>query len=183
MKRFIRVLGVDDGPRTADKNVVIAGIVMRAPAYIEGVLRGNITRDGDNVTQEILEFLSSRYAPELRAVMTASLTFGGFNILDVEKVFKKGYPTISVMRKKPDMKNVKNALEKHFNDWERRMELLEKLDSFEWDGVYIQYYGIEKEDARNIVEKFTSRGKLPEPVRVAHLTATAFARGVSNTKP
>jgi len=45
--------------------------------------------------------------------------------------------------------------------------------------VYFQCYGIEKNDAEEIIKKTSTMSLIPEPLRVAHLIATGFILGES----
>jgi len=43
----------------------------------------------------------------------------------------------------------------------------------------MQIYGIEREDAEDIVKLSTTRSAIPEPVRVAHIIAAGIVTGES----
>lgn len=46
-------------------------------------------------------------------------------------------------------------------------------------GVYVQRWNVSPEEARLLLERTAIWGRLPEPLRVAHLVAGALARGAS----
>ena len=189
MKEKIRALGVDDGHFVPHKpgHVPLVGVLTRAPNYLEGVLIRKISVDGDDATDSILDMLSSRYGRQVRVVMTQGITFGGFNILDLERVYEEsGIPVLVVSRKMPDLNSMENALRKHFPDWKRRVALLKKfpikrVKNGEYE-IYIQSVGLEEEEEK-ILRSFTVRGAIPEPVRMAHLFASALSFGESKGKP
>ena len=72
---------------------------------------------------------------------------------------------------------------KRFEDWELRWaNVLEAGQVYRVNNsepVYIQIYGIELEDAEEIVRISTTRSAIPEPLRVAHIIAAGIISGES----
>ena len=122
MKRYIRALGVDDSyfvPHEPGSTSLI-GVLMRAPNYFEGMLIRKIQVDGLDSTEAILDMLSSKYGRQVRVLFTQGITFGGFNIVDIRRIWEEtNVPIIVVSRKEPDMGKIENALKKHFEDWKK----------------------------------------------------------------
>jgi len=190
MKRYIRALGVDDSyfvPHEPGSTSLI-GVLMRAPNYFEGMLIRKIQVDGLDSTEAILDMLSSKYGRQVRVLFTQGITFGGFNIVDIRRIWEEtNVPIIVVSRKEPDMGKIENALKKHFEDWERRIGLIKeypitKIKNGEFE-LFVQFVGIDKDEVQNTVQQFTVRGAIPEPLRVAHLIASALYFGESKGKP
>ncbi len=186
----IRVVGIDDShfkPHTEGK-VTLIGVVMRSSKYIDGFLKGEIEIDGMDSTDVIIKMVRGKYEKDIRVIMTQGITFGGFNVLDVERLYKEtGKSVIVISRKMPDLESMERALREHFLDWEERVKLInevniEKLKNGEFE-IYVQRVGIDKENTKEIIRKFTIRGAIPEPVRVAHLAASALHFGESRGKP
>jgi endonuclease V-like protein UPF0215 family len=75
------------------------------------------------------------------------------------------------------------ALESKFDDWQRRWRLIEKVETqrieTEHNPIHISHIGISIEDLRTVIKNSTVRGALPEPLRVAHLIASAIKTGES----
>jgi len=185
VKPEIRILGVDDGPGTSPR-VLLVGVVCRAGS-VDGVMRTEITRDGTDVTEKLIEMIGrSRQRGQLRVVMTDGVTFAGFNILDVRRVSDElGLPVIVVSKTKPNMREIRQAL-KHLPDWRMRWEIIRGTGRIyglrprpRGPQIYIQPVGISLEAARRIVVISCLRSSIPEPLRLAHLIATAMVRGES----
>ncbi len=186
----IRVLGIDDSyfkPHHSGK-VAIVGVVMRDGNYIEGFLKRTATVDGNDITDCVMDMLNSKYRDQIKIIMTQGITFGGFNVLDAEAVYKETkVPVIVVSRRHPNIERIELALKANFEDWERRLKLIkntpiEEMRNGPWT-IYVQRVGIEKRLAEEIIRKFTVRGAVPEPIRVAHLLASALYFGESKGKP
>ena len=186
VKPEIRVLGLDDGPfGRGDKKTLLVGTVFRGGIQLDGVLCRWIEVDGRDSTEKIVEMVtSSKHAGQLRVIMSESITFGGFNLMDIREVYERtGLPVIAVTRDKPNLRKVRLALKK-FPDFQERWELVKRAGKVHAvklnDGrIYLQLAGIELEKAKEIVEITTVRGLLPEPVRVAHLIAAGIIKGDS----
>lgn len=185
-KQNIRVIGIDDGPFTfKNRSTVVIGVVVRGKSYVEGIIKSRIKIDGDDATDALKKMvLKSRFADQVRIVMLDGITLGGFNIIDIDELHKSiEIPVISITRDLPDEEKVKEALIKYFDDWERRVEIIERHPLVEvetdYKPVYIKFCGIEEEEAKRAVKNSIVRGCIPEPVRLAHMIASAFVLGES----
>jgi endonuclease V-like protein UPF0215 family len=189
MKNQIRILGIDDSPFTFnDKYCTIIGVVMRGGDYIECVLKEQVEIDGDDATQICINMINStRHKKQLKSVLIDGVSLGGFNTVDIEKIFKKtNIPVMTITRDEPNFAEIKNALEKNFNDWEKRWELINKGELFEiqtkHNPIFVKFIGINIEEAKEIIKISTIRGVIPEPIRVAHLIASGITKGESYGK-
>ena len=186
IKQEIRILGIDDAPftpRTSGK-VMIIGTVFRGGTWLDGVLRTKISIDGSDSTNKIVKMVcSSRNKDQLGVIMLDGITFGGFNIVNIKKIFEKTeIPVIVVMRKFPNFDKIKTAL-KRFVDWEKRwnrvLEAGEVHKISNEETIFIQTCGIDLDDAKEIIRISTTRSAIPEPVRVAHIIAAGVETGES----
>ena len=186
IKKEIRILGLDDSPFPphTTQPVMIIGTVFRAGEWLDGVIRTFIQGDGRDSTSKIISMVNqTRHKDQLGVVMLDGITFGGFNVVNIQKLFNStGIPVIVIMRKYPDFEKIKKAL-KRFKDWEERWKDIKdagevyKIENKE--DIYIQIYGIKLDDAEEIIKLSTTRSAIPEPVRVAHLIAAGVVTGES----
>ena len=189
IKQEIRILGVDDAPFVphTQEQVMLIGTVFRAGMWLDGVLRTFITVDGNDATDSLIKMVNnSRHLEQLRVMMLDGITFGGFNVVDIHKIFlETGVPVIVIMRKYPDLESIKKALKK-FSNWENRWNcILEAGEIYKIDKIhkkepiYMQTSGIGKEDAQEIVILSSTRSAIPEPIRAAHIIAAGVTTGES----
>ncbi|MEW6070670.1 MAG: DUF99 family protein [Candidatus Thermoplasmatota archaeon] len=186
MKLQFRTLGIDDAPfKFKDKEVVVIGAVLRGKNYIEGVLRTSIKVDGKDATNKLTKLIEkSRFREQIKAVFLDGIALGGFNIVDIKKLYKgTKMPVITVTRHKPDLEKIELALRKHFRDWKARLKIIKSTNIVEittkHNPIYVGFEGVGLEDAKKLIAQTTVRGVLPEPVRVAHLIACGVAKGES----
>jgi hypothetical protein len=185
MKSGIRILGVDDSPfEKKDRSIRVVGVVWR-DGTIEGILSSEVRRDGRDATQKLLKMIkNSRFFPQIKVIMMNSIMMGGFNVVDIKGLSSKlGIPVIALTKREPNMKDVRNALEK-FKDFRLRWNLVVKAgpsEAFKAKGkeregnVWAQLAGISKMDSGEVLYKAGI-----EPVRLAHIIATGIARGESH---
>lgn len=192
IKSELRIIGFDDGSFDPDneENTCLVGVVTRGGDGMDGVLVDEIKIDGMDSTETIVGMVnSSRHKEQIRVIMTYGVTFGGFNVLDIEEVQRRtDLPIIVVSRKKPDMESIRNAL-KNLPDWEERWNILNgtgNLISVKTDNphgqkstLYIQVCGINEKSAKEIVNMSSTRSAIPEPIRLAHMISSGISRGES----
>jgi endonuclease V-like protein UPF0215 family len=187
VKEEIRILGIDDGPFTKDdKEVIVIGVVYRGGEFIDGLLRTFVEIDGLDATEKLAKMInSSRHKQQLKVIMLDGITLGGFNIVDVKKLYSETkIPIIVINRKVPDLKSIKTALEKNFEDFEKRWKMILnagkikelRLEKF---SLYYQNIGLEDEEAEEVILTSVKHAQIPEPLRVAHLIATGIVKGES----
>ena len=186
MKEQVRILGVDDGPfNFKQKTVPIIGVIMRAPNYIEGICCSEITIDGTDANSVLEKMINeSKYKDQIRLIMFDGIALGGFNIIDLEKLYNSvNIPISSITRTEPDLALIKNTLKKHFKDWETRWQVIDNLDleriETNYRPIYVKSIGLSNAEVRRLINLTTVRGVLPEPIRVAHLIASAIIKGES----
>jgi endonuclease V-like protein UPF0215 family len=191
MKKFrtvkpeIRVLGVDDGPFTPHKGYApIVGVVFRGGYWLDGVLSTKVKVDGFNATNKIATMIiESPHYHQVRIMMLEGVTFGGFNVVDIEELNAlTELPVIVVTRDKPNFKEIHAAVRKLPNSMERWAAVRKAGQVFEVytrsidEKVYMEISGIRESDARRILQLTSTRSSIPEPLRVAHLIASGTSR-------
>lgn len=189
MKDQIRAIGIDDAPfEFSDEKVLVIGTVVRAPNYMEGVLSTEICIDGSEGTEKLTNMInSSKFRDQAKVIFLDGAALGGFNLIDIEILNRKtGIPCISVSRKEPDFSEIKRALKKHFDSWEEKYVQIKKGEIHEVETednpIYIQKEGVDLTTVKRLLNLFTLRGRLPEPIRMSHIIASGATQGESKGK-
>ncbi len=137
------------GLDTCRKHVII-GAVVRGGLYLDGVMKLQGADSTNSVA--VAKFVrTSRYYPELRVVMTHD-TRRALNATDLEKA--AGLPVIQVSTS--PKQGYKRYLTKN--------------------GAVSIRTRLSVETVNRIVSLIWTRGKMPEPVRIAHLIAMSVVR-------
>ena len=192
LKRFrcikpeIRVLGIDDGaflPRT-EGTVDVVGVVYRGGYWLDGVMRTEVEIDGTDATEKIAFMIkSSPHYKQLRVVMLNGITLAGFNVVDIQWLFKEiNLPVVTVTREEPNLAEIKLALE-NLPEHEKRWQAIENAGEIsqvytrnDEEAVCMQVAGISKSDAEKILKKTSTRSNIPEALRVAHIIASGLTQ-------
>ncbi|MFC1787361.1 DUF99 family protein [Halobacteriota archaeon] len=176
VKPEIRILAIDDGPLVSDK-VMLIGAIFRGADWLECVLRTEITRDGFDATERIIELAkNTKHYSQIRVVLLDGITYAGFNVVDIHKLNDQtNLPVIVVMRSSPDFEQIKMALQ-NLKHPEERWNIIQRAGEVFGVGgkesIYIQIRGIDLSSARDILHLTSIHSYIPEPLRVAHLIAT-----------
>jgi uncharacterized protein len=180
VKQEIRVLGIDDGqflPHTKGE-VLVVGVVFRGGTSVDGVMHTHVDIDGLDATDKIVAMINaSPHKPQIRVVMLNGVTVAGFNLVDIVKLNKAtGVPILSVTQDKPDLDAIHEAL-KNLPETEKRWEIIQNegaIRAIQNKGakLYVGLAGLDVDDALIVLDTTSTRGSLPEPLRVAHLIAS-----------
>ncbi len=205
VKPQIRTLGIDDSRfRFKDMKAYLVAVQMRGHDVVEATLTETIDVDGWDATDAIIRlilqapaFLKRDYVsvegrrPEplelkaeesrgLHAVLIDGLTVGGFNVVDVERVYEATrVPILAVTTRNPDLGRIHRALEHNFEDWPERFKIFERnrvtsvrVGSYTLHG---HIAGVHPTRAADILAAVTKPGhRVPEPIRVADSFASSM---------
>ena len=185
MKKEIRVLGVDDSPfEKTQKEVLVVGTLFRGGSWLDGVLSTYIEKDGDDSTTKLTELInSSKFKPQIQAIMVDGIAFGGFNIIDIEKLNQEtGIPVIVIVRREPDIDLIERTLDK-INMTDKKKLIQKAGKPVKVNEVFVQFTGTTKEKVQELINITCTRSYIPEPVRVAHLISAGVIKGESRGDP
>jgi len=188
VKSQIRVIGFDDGTFTFSDKVsggrtIVVGVVMKGSTDVLGVVSRWLTVDGTDATSVLAEAVNSSRFKDVRVIMLKGITYGGFNVVDVNELSERtSLPIVVVIRKRPDLRAIESALRKHFSDAKRRIEIIRKappLRELIPGRLYYQCVGMSPKTAEEVIRVTTRNGLIPEPLRLAHMVASAVMTGES----
>ena len=167
-KKQIRVIGFDDSPfkRHQPGKVNISGVVC-ANTRFEGMVWGAVEVDGYDATE---------------IVLLDGIGFGGFNLIDLPQLSQRlDLPCVAVMRKRPNLLKMKDAMSRLPN-YKLRLWLLQQAGHIHaYPPFFFQVYGARPEIVARALPQLTDRGKVPEALRLAHLIGAAVINGESGS--
>ncbi|MFP4561280.1 MAG: DUF99 family protein [Thiohalorhabdus sp.] len=180
---YPHAIGFDDVPfdRAGPGPVGVVGAVF-ARERLDGVVSGHVQRDGTDATAVLIRLVAtSRFFPQLRIVFLQGVTLAGFNVVDPVLLHQAlGLPVLVVARREPDRERIRRALLERVPAGARKWAVLERLGPMEpLGGVHVQRAGLTRTQAEAALRQWARHGKLPEPLRVAHLIAGGVGEGHS----
>lgn len=187
MKGYAHAVGFDDAPfaRGHRGDVAVVGAV-HAGARLDGVLVTRVRRDGANTTERLIEALTtSRFFAQLQLIWLQGIALAGFNVVDIHRLHAAtGLPVLVAVRRQPDYPAIRRALLGKVPGGARKWRLIEAAGPMQpVGGIWIQRAGLDTEQAALAVSRWQINGKLPEPLRTAHLIAAGLAGGASRQRP
>ena len=183
MTRRPHLLGIDEGPfaKGQTERVPVVAALCEGPNILEAVARTDFPVDGADATEFLIAWIGGlRVVSALQGIALGGITFAGLGIVDVRALAQAlAAPVLIVTRRPPDNARLRQAFEaagllERFAIAERSPEAF-RTD----DGVWLACAGCEREHAQALLRETRGKAKLPEPLRIAHLIATAYVRGES----
>lgn len=183
--RTLRAVGFDDAPfdKARDTTVEIAGAVCAGTRF-EGLLWGRATRDGTDATDVLAGLLlGSKFHAQVHVVLLDGIAVGGLNLVDLPALAARvERPCVAVMRRAPDLAAM-DAVVARFPDADRRRAVLRAAGPIhDLAGVPFQVAGAEPDVTAAVLRALTDRGRVPEPLRLAHLIGAAVRTGESGRR-
>ena len=186
MKEHPIVMGFDDATydlKSGDRTTQLIGVVCQGTRMIKTV-RKKIQIDGIDASKKLIE-LVNQHKKHVQYIMTDTITFGGFNIVDLEMIYEETEkPIVAVTEHEVDLESVKNALIKKFpNNYEQKLRnIINAGNLYETEidtaggpsKTYFHCKGIEIDEIEVLFKKTCIDSKLPECVRIAHLIGRIF---------
>jgi uncharacterized protein len=176
-------LGIDDGPFEKGQRdpVPLVAVMMEGCDLVESVARRAFPVDGDDATGFLASWLRElRAYPAVHGLFLGGITIAGLGVIDVEQLARDVQrPVLVVNRRDPRDHQLDRALAAA-GLAERSAIVARTPPAWAGEGLYVACAGIDTRDAAALLRGARRKGDLPEPLRLAHLIASAFARGESH---
>ncbi|MFC1769103.1 DUF99 family protein [Nanoarchaeota archaeon] len=181
-KKEVRVMGIDDSPFDKKKkgDVLVIGTVYRGGSSLDGVATSKVRVDGRNSTDKIIKMINnSKWKSQLQCIFLDGIAFGGFNVMNINKLHKRTkLPIIVIIRRMPDVEKIIKTLNKI--GMEDKVKLIEKAGEVRKVGrIYIQFVGISITRAKELLKICCTNSNVPEPLRISHIIASGVKLGES----
>jgi endonuclease V-like protein UPF0215 family len=185
-KAYAHAIGFDDAPfpRSHRGDVLVVGAV-HAGTRLDGVLATRVRRDGANATERLIAVLTaSRFHPQLQLIWLQGIALAGFNVVDIHRLHAAtGLPVLVAARRRPDLEAIRHALLARVPGGQRKWRLIEAAGPMQaMGGIWLQRAGLDAEAAATALACWQLNGKLPEPLRTAHLIAGGVTGGHSRQR-
>ncbi len=181
MKEHPITIGFDDAAfklKSKAKNTHLVGVVCQGIRMVN-VVRTVIEIDGTDATEKLIELVKQN-EEHVQYIFTHSITFGGFNFIDLRRIFNElKKPVIAVNDREVDVEAVVKALKRIFpKSYKNKLQHiinsgnLYKTEIKTAGGISNTYFhskGIEIKEVELLLQKVCIDSKLPESVRLAHL--------------
>ncbi|MFW9826743.1 MAG: DUF99 family protein [Candidatus Thorarchaeota archaeon] len=179
-------IGIDDASfelQSDSKYTQLIGVTCQGTRMVS-VYKEKITIDGDDATEKMINLIKKN-EKHVQYVITHSITFGGFNLVNLNKIYSEiGKPIIAITERQVDFESVKKALlQKYPKKYKSKLKcIIDAGNLYETEvntaggssKIFFHCKGIEVKEVENLLNKVCVDSKLPESVRLAHLIGTLF---------
>jgi endonuclease V-like protein UPF0215 family len=186
MKANPIVIGFDDASfeiKSRLKSTYLIGVVCQGVRVVQ-LVKGEITIDGNDATEKLIQLIKMN-EKHIQYIFTHTITFGGFNIINLQEIYKKTQiPIICITNQMPDIEAVKSALKKNFpKDYREKIKHIIKAGELYQteiktagglSKIYYHSLGISNQEVKQLLEKVCIDSKIPECLRLAHLIGRLF---------
>ena len=176
-KKGLRVLGIAESYAGREYST-LAGIVMRRDLVIDGVAFNRVAVGGTDATEGVLAMVRALNRKDINAIFLSGCVIAFFNIIDPRRILEAtGIPVICITYE--ESAGLDGDILHHFPGDTARLDAYRGLGeriSYRLTNdltVYLRCWGMCQEDAARLCSAFTLEGKIPEPLRVARITARA----------
>ncbi|MGC8661025.1 MAG: DUF99 family protein [Nitrososphaeria archaeon] len=181
--RMARVLGIAESFSLNPPLSFISGVVMRRDFAVDGVSITTITVGGSDATDRIIKLYREMRRNDISAVIISGCVLSMYNIVEAGTVSSQtGLPLVCIAsREGKDLESVMN-LHGNFDKVKPYRSLGKQAHAKLKTGydIWLRAFGLELNDAVDLLNAYTVAGRVPEPVRVARLISSACLRIVVN---
>ena len=182
-KNGIRGLAISESFRQDSEKSVLAGIIMSNDFVIDGFVFGNTTIKGDDATDQIISMYKKLERPDICYIIISGIVLSLYNMVNVKKIYDTlMIPVIGVTY--ADSSGLEETIKKHFpENYDEKIKQYAKIGNREKislntsHDVYVRIEGCTENECKQLLNKITVQGAIPEPLRVSHLLAKSILTG------
>ena len=181
-KKGIRGLAIAESFSQDSKKSILSGIVMSTDLIIDGFVMSHSTVGGDDATDTILDMYKRLDRQDVSFLLISGIVISLYNIVDLKRISEKtGLPVIGITYEESE--GIKDAIKHHFPDsYESKLTEYSNLDSREKitlhtsHDLYIRNEGCTLLEVKQLLDKITLQGSVPEPLRISQLLANTLLK-------
>ena len=181
-KKGIRGLAIAESFSHDSKKSVLSGIVMSTDLIIDGFVMGHSTVGGDDVTDTILEMYKRLDRQDVSFLLISGIVISLYNIVDLKRISEEtGLPVIGVTYEESE--GIEDAIKHHFPDsYESKISEYsnlgprEKITLTTSHNLYIRNEGGTLLEVKQLLDKITLQGSVPEPLKISQLLANMLLK-------
>ena len=181
-KKGIRGLAIAESFSQNSKKSILSGIVMSTDLVIDGFVFGHSTVGGDDATDAILEMYEKLDRQDISFLLISGIVISLYNIIDMKRISEKiGLPVIGVTYE--ESSGIEDAIKHHFPESYKsklteysKLESRKKITLHTSYNLYVRNEGCTVLEAKQLLDKITLQGSIPEPLKITQLLANTLLK-------
>lgn len=179
-------IGIDDSTfdlKSGIKTTQLIGVICQGIRMVS-VVKTKINIDGNDATEKIINLIEQN-ENLVQYIFTHTITFGGFNIIDLEQIYQEvKKPIITFNERSVNLDSVVNALIKKFPEsYKKKIECILNAGNLYQSKIqtaggistiYFHLRGLKISEVKYLIKNSSIDSKLPECLRLAHLIGKLF---------
>jgi len=181
-KKGIRGLAIAESFSQNSKKSILSGIVMSTDLVIDGFVFGHSTVGGDDATDAILTMYEKLDRQDVSFLLISGIVISLYNIIDMKRISEKtGLPVIGVTYE--ESSGIEDAIKHNFpKSYNSKLTEYSKLESRKKItlhtsyNLYVRNEGCTVLEAKQLLDKITLQGSIPEPLKITQLLANTLLK-------
>ena len=181
-KKGIRGLAIAESFSQNSKKSILSGLVMSTDLVIDGFVFGHSTVGGDDATDAILEMYEKLDRQDISFLLISGIVISLYNIIDMKRISEKiGLPVIGVTYE--ESSGIEDAIKHHFPESYKsklteysKLESRKKITLHTSYNLYVRNEGCTVLEAKQLLDKITLQGSIPEPLKITQLLANTLLK-------
>jgi len=181
-KKGIRGLAIAESFSQNSKKSILSGIVMSTDLIIDGFVFGHSTVGGDDATDAILAMYEKLDRQDISFLLISGIVISLYNIIDMKRISEKiGLPVIGITYE--ESSGIEDAIKHHFPESYKsklteysKLEPRKKITLHTSYNLYVRNEGCTVLEAKQLLDKITLQGSIPEPLKITQLLANTLLK-------
>ena len=181
-KQGIRGLAIAESFSQTSKKSVLSGIVMSTDLVIDGFVFDHSTVGGDDATDAILSMYEKLDRSDVSFLLISGIVISSYNIIDMKRISEKiGLPVIGITHE--ESSGIEDAIKHHFPESYKsklteysKLEPRKKIILHTSYNLYVRNEGCTVLEAKQLLDKITLEGSIPEPLKITQLLANTLLK-------
>ena len=181
-KKGIRGLAIAESFSQNSKKSILSGIVMSTDLVIDGFVFGHSTVGGDDATDAILAMYEKLDRQDVSFLLISGIVISSYNIIDMKRISEKiGLPVIGITYE--ESSGIEDAIKHHFPESYKsklteysKLEPRKKITLHTSYNLYVRNEGCTVLEAKQLLDKITLQGSIPEPLKITQLLANTLLK-------
>ncbi len=185
-KSGLRGLAIAESFRQNSERSILSGLIMRSDFVIDGFVFESVALEGNDATDQILHMYEKLGRSDISYMIISGLIISMYNIIDIKKLYASlQIPVIGITYN--ESIGLEDAIKHHFpKSFESKINEYKKLGQRERitlhtsSDLFVRYEGCKIYEVKQLLNKLTLQGSVPEPLRVSQLLSnTLLQKGLS----
>jgi len=148
----------------------------------DGFVFGHSTVGGDDATDAILEMYEKLDRQDISFLLISGIVISLYNIIDMKRISEKiGLPVIGITYE--ESSGIEDAIKHHFPESYKsklteysKLEPRKKITLHTSYNLYVRNEGCTVLEAKQLLDKITLQGSIPEPLKITQLLANTLLK-------